>query len=556
MIGCDCMNILKMAKDTKAHHGVPLEPLTTPFKVDLEDYPRPYLKRKEWVSLQGLWKLAFTKSMEIPTHFEYDIQVPFSPEARLSKVNRALKENEYLWYEKTIELKSCQRCVIHFMAVDEVCDIYLNKQLIGHHEGGYLPFQVELTNAMVVGANILHVCVRDTNRGIRGKQSRNRGGIFYTGQSGIWQPVFIEYLPKNYITDIHFESHEDLTHVDVLVESETDFYYSLFIEDRKIEGKSNQALTFELKQPHVWSLEDPYLYKVHIQLGADEIDSYFALRYYEVKDGKFYLNHHPVFLNGVLDQGYWPEGLMTAPSDQALIYDIQTMKKHGFNMMRKHVKVENARWYYHCDRLGMIVMQDMVSGGRYSSLRDTLLPTFYKKQRTKSDSNLPAVPGFEKMLMELVDYVKHFPSVAIITIFNEGWGQFDSARLTSQVKEKNILVNSASGWFDQGVGDFKSEHIYFEDLYEVEDARAYLINEYGGYAYKVDGHVSLKDGSYGYKKYETKEAFVEAYHQLMGKLHELPKVAGACFTQVSDIEEEINGILTYDRKVDKLEDDE
>jgi beta-galactosidase/beta-glucuronidase len=574
------MNIRDALKSIiKPHEEDVLTPLTTVFGENLDtghvlqEYPRPQMVRDSYINLNGFWDYAITHTDSVPSVFQGKILVPFSPEAALSGVNRQLKPDEYLWYrrELPVDAKSFQEgkhLLLHFGAVDYLCTLFINGQEVLTHEGGYLPFEADITPHLSADSNVLILKVQDFTElksQARGKQTLKRGGIFYTAQSGIWQTVFMEWVSPSYIKKLQVTADYDTRLVTVKA--------LLHADGLKQDITVRETHTVPEEDFHPWSPESPYLYDIEISYKGDTVRSYFAFRSFtiEKKDGipRFCLNHKPYFLMGVLDQGYWPDGLYTAPSDEALIYDIRVMKKLGFNMLRKHIKVETARWYYHCDRLGMIVCQDIVNGGStYQMPVVSYLPTLCPKLSTHlkdshyaalSRKDMDARVQWEKECLETVDSLSFFPSIAIWVPFNEGWGQFDTCRITSLIQEKDPtrLIDSASGWFDQGCGNFISVHNYFRPLsvpVKHWGERAFLLSEYGGYACQVRGHISV-ERIFGYKHYDTPAEFREAYEALIKKsLLPLQKqgLSGAVYTQLSDVEEEVNGILTYDRKINKL----
>ncbi|MBQ9927890.1 MAG: glycoside hydrolase family 2 [Lachnospiraceae bacterium] len=628
------MNLLDAAKSViRPHEDDKLTPLTTVFgeRLDinnvLPEYPRPQMVRDSYINLNGKWNYAITASPDLPASFPGEILVPFSPEAALSGVGRQLKPDEYLWYHKALPidkeaLSAGKRVILHFGAVDSHTQVMINGHVVITHEGGYLPFEADITPYLLPENNVLTVRVQDftdTKSHSRGKQTLKRGGIFYTAQSGIWQTVWLEYVAPCYIQKIQVQSDFDNRKVTLsfsLVQNihitpenpTTDSLSGSEMANSQIslsvtalfDGKElcNQILVFPLAEKtsqsnvcvsftvaeedfHPWSPECPALYDLQISFGNDKVTSYFALRSFTIEhhqlentDGEvpvFCLNHKPYFLMGVLDQGYWPDGLYTAPSDEALLYDITTMKKLGFNMLRKHIKVECARWYYHCDKIGMIVCQDMVNGGStYNMPAVNIFPTLFPKLTPHVKDNRyslfsrtdeAARTAWEKECLETVDILSFFPCIAIWVPFNEGWGQFDSERITGLIKQKDNsrLIDSASGWFDQGAGDFISEHNYFRPLkvsVKKWNNRALFLSEYGGFACHIKDHSSV-GRVYGYKRYDSLKELQAAYDALIQKsLLPLQKqgLSGAVYTQLSDIEEEVNGILTYDRKVNKLAD--
>ncbi len=590
----------------KPHEEDVITPLSTVWGENLDpdnvlpEYPRPQMRRSSYLSLNGRWDYAITSSPFVPSVFDGTILVPFSPESSLSGVNRQLKPEEFLWYRRMLPglpASSASFCtILHFDAVDYKAEVYVNGHHAITHQGGYLPFSIDITEYLKEdNENQLLVKVQDTTdleSQARGKQSLKRGGIFYTAQSGIWQSVWLEQVPQTHLENLWFETDYDTrlvtAHITARIKDpEPELSLSVFCREKKIITKTRKltsdiaTVSFTIPEEffYSWSPKDPFLYDVSVTLCSDQVQSYFAMRLYSIeKDTRghipgnipvFCLNHKPYFLMGILDQGYWPDGLYTAPSDEALIYDITVMKSMGFRMLRKHIKVESARWYYHCDRLGMIVCQDMVNGGsRYHMPVISYLPTLFPNLSAHlkdshyamlSRKDKKARLQWKKECAETVEYLKFFPSIAIWVPFNEGWGQFDTQKVTNLIKKKDPsrLIDSASGWFDQNCGDFVSIHNYFRPLsvsVKKWGSRAFFLSEYGGYACHIKDHSSV-ERVFGYKRFDSLEDFAKAYRKLIKKsLLPLRKqgLSGAVYTQLSDVEEEVNGLLTYDRKINKL----
>lgn len=572
----------------------------------LPEYPRPLLVRENYTNLNGYWEYAFTEKFREPEKYEGRILVPFSPESALSGVSRQLKPDEYLWYRRRFRLEKWRerknrRLLLHFGAVDQACRVFVNGQPAARHTGGYLPFSADITELAAEGENELVVAVKDlteTSYHARGKQRLRRGGMFYTAQSGIWQTVWMEEVPGQYITNVNAEPDTEKGVVHITVEADVDRPVEIRIqkpriyeepiklpedavldctqngEDQEIlcsSGRTNKRLEIKIENMALWTCETPYLYPFTVVMGEDRAESYFAMRRFSVeRDEKgilrICLNGVPVFQNGVLDQGYWPEGLYTAPSDEALIFDIREMKKTGFNMVRKHLKIEPQRWYYHCDRLGLIVWQDMVNGGgEYKRWFVTYAATVLSWRNIKIKDAHPALFGrkdrkgmleFVREMKETIRILKGHPAIAVWVIFNEGWGQFQTEKMTEIVRklDPSRLIDPASGWFDQGGGDLKSIHNYFFKLQAVPDEkRAVVLSETGGYTLRMEGH-SACEKRYGYSTYKEEESLNRAYKELMEKVEKLiPDGLCACiYTQWSDIEEEINGVYTYDREIRKI----
>lgn len=555
----------------------------------LQEYPRPRMVRESYENLNGYWEYAFVKadgySGRHRAHIRYEgrILVPFSPESVLSGVNRQLMPDTYLFYRKVIrvtdEIRS-KRLLLHFGAVDQACKVWVNGTCLMRHTGGYLPFQVDITDAVQSGENEVVVQVRDlsdTSYHSRGKQKLKNGGMFYTAQSGIWQTVWMEYVEPDYIQDLICTCLYDESAIQIEVVSERALPICIRIRENgqeiAVEAGSNEKVVIPLNSFRPWTPEHPNLYSFVVEMGADKVESYFAMRMFSVEPDeegipRMCLNHAPYFQYGVLDQGYWPDGLYTAPSDEALLFDIVEMKRLGFQMIRKHIKIEPQRWYYHCDRLGMIVWQDMVCGGHaYKHWFVTYAATVLTRCGLKikdihagfmSRRELLGRREFRKETKDMIRVLYSHPSIAVWCIFNEGWGQFQAEDMTQYVRrlDPTRLIDQASGWFDQGGGDMQSIHNYFFKMKcKAEERRATVLSEFGGYVLCVPEH-NMAGKVYGYRIYHTKEELNKGYLELVEK-EVLPLIKkGLCasvYTQLSDVEDEVNGIFTYDREVCKIE---
>lgn len=642
----------------------------------LQEYPRPLLQRADYINLNGYWDYAVTHTFKKPAVYDGKILVPFSPESVLSGVNRQLQPDEYLWYRTFLpvdedRLKDGFRLILHFGAVDQACRVYVNGREAARHTGGYLPFSADITALCCgrmacpseshsdrpepntepgCGDNIplpaatssaeLIVAVRDlsdTSYHAKGKQKLKRGGMFYTAQSGIWQTVWMEYVPEHYMKEIVAEPDLDQASVRITVHSASGLPVTIQVREPALyhfsapiaapaaaisnpssaslnktgsprpdlsapaataskaevskaepvtdhpvypdtiiaeyNGQPNHEILVSLPVIRPWTCEEPYLYYFTVTMGEDMAESYFALRSFTVAPDpkgipRICLNGQAQFQNGVLDQGYWPDGLYTAPSDEALIFDITEMKKMGFNMLRKHIKIEPQRWYYHCDRLGMIVWQDMVNGGSYyKHWFVTYAATLFSRNQWRipdtclhllSRTHKNGRKEFLHEMKETIRILKGHPSIAVWVLFNEGWGQFQTEEITRIARkcDGSRLIDQASGWFDQKGGDLQSiHHYFFKFKFSPENRRATVLSEFGGYSLQIPEH-SAYDKLYGYGTYKDIASLKNAYEARMQEVRkQIP--AGLCagiYTQLSDVEEEVNGIMTYDREINKLSD--
>lgn len=536
----------------------------------LAEYPRPQFVRNSYINLNGSWKCEFSKSSELPSDFKTDITVPFSPETPLSGVGRVLEPTEYLHYEKRFDIPSDfnkGRVFIHFGAVDQIADVYLNGVYIGSHSGGYTPFSFEITDNIKEGENRLNVTVRDfsdTKQYSRGKQKFNRGGIWYSPQSGIWQTVWLESTPKEYLHSVKITPDFDNEQVRFDFEADAEVLVSVYDGDMLIAETAEKVVRIPNFKP--WSPESPFLYNVVFSCGKDRVRSYFGMRKFSVgKDEKgmprLFLNNKPYFHNGLLDQGYYPDGFLTPPSNEAMEYDVKTVKKMGFNMLRKHIKIEPLLWYHYCDVNGILVWQDMVNGGGKYGLEVSVLPfigvnlddTNYKTfKRTDASQR----ESYYKELREMLDVLYNCPCIAVWVPFNEGWGQFDSAKAYKFIKEfdKTRVVDSTSGWHDRGVTDVISKHIYFTPIKVKAGSKPYVLSEFGGFSHRVNGH-TFNNKMFGYKIYNSPESLAKAYKKTFEKVI-IPQISkglsATVYTQLTDVEDELNGLLTYDRKIVKI----
>ena len=567
-----------------------LRPMFTPWgeKLDrdhpLQEYPRPQLVRESYVNLNGRWEYAIRKDGKAPDSYDGEIIVPFSPESLLSGVGRIVMPGDQLWYRRTFTLESGfkrDRVLLHFGAVDQECEVFVNGETVGSHKGGYLPFVCDITESLADGENTLVVSVTDgtsASHHAYGKQNFNPGGIWYTPQSGIWQTVWMESVSENFVESLKITPLFDERKVRIEIRAKKAEGANIVVRKDGVViaeewADENGVATPLIMDEHFrpWSPEDPFLYDVTVKLENDTVESYFGMRKFGTTEvgGKkvMALNDKPIFMNGVLDQGYWSDGLYTAPSDEALIYDIETMKDLGFNMLRKHIKVEPMRWYYHCDRLGMLVWQDAVSGGGpYSPMIIQVLPFIGchlsdRRYRLFGREDEAGRDQFMDDLYAMVEQLYNVTSLAVWVPFNEGWGQFDSLQVTQILWEMDDtrLVDHVSGWHDQGGGDFKSRHVYYRPVRMKHDKhRVLALSEFGGYSMPLAGHMS-SEKEFGYRIYRDEKSFMDAYCALFEKevipCFEKQALSATVYTQVSDVEDEVNGLLTYDRKVVKVDAD-
>ena len=546
----------------------------------LPEYPRPQLRRDSFLNLNGVWDYAVTASGDEPEVWDSEIVVPFSPEAPLSGAERGPAKDEYLHYRRSFTLPEGfqkARVLLHFGAVDQIAEVFVNGVSAVKHAGGYWPFSADITSLLREGENVLRVTVRDNADDptfAYGKQRYKRGGMWYTAQSGIWQTVWLESVPEVYVKSLRITPEFDAARVRIELETAGESA-AITCDVRAADGAfiagswaKDGVCVVPLPGFHAWTPDDPYLYTLDITCGEDHVESYFAMRkfsYVELGGHRvFGLNNVPLFHNGLLDQGYYPDGLLTPPSDEAMVNDIETMKRCGFNMLRKHIKIEPLRWYYHCDRLGMIVWQDMVSGGQpYSFLHVSALPTLGKVDLPDKDSKPYGRSGmlsrarFRREMADTVRLLYNCPCIALWTVFNEGWGQFDALDMAMELKKLDAtrFIDHASGWQDQGYEEIKSRHIYFRPVKLKNDGRALALTEYGGYILAVDGH-RWTDKVFGYRICRDGAALARDYEKLMRE-QVLPHIrreglTAAVYTQITDVEEELNGLMTYDREVLKI----
>lgn len=565
-----------------------------------QEYPRPQFERTEWKNLNGLWDYAILKTNQIqPKRYQGKILVPFSFESALSGVGKKIKPEDKMWYRKNFELPknwSGKDVVIHFEAVDYKSAIWVNDIFVGSHKGGFDRFSFNITPYLKPnGIQKIVLAVEDaTNFSSqpRGKQQINPSGIYYTPVSGIWQTVWLEALsPEAYLQEVKTTTNIDENTVTLIPMTNQNLVSgytvrtNVFFKGEKVasgETKPNIPINLKIETPQLWSPDHPHLYDVKMSLVnpsgtvIDQVDSYFGMRKISLGDHKgvkyLFLNNQPLFHYGPLDQGWWPDGLLTPPSDQAMKYDIEMTKAMGFNMIRKHVKIEPDRWYYHCDKLGIMVWQDMPSYNRLAlktaqemkktKRKDRIYNALERIHQEDADLNRSSKDAtqFEFELRRMVDIHYNAPSIVMWVPFNEGWGQYDTCRIADFIKnlDPSRLVNPTSGWTLRPCGDIYDIHTYHVDLTVPPTAldRATVVGEFGGIGYPVEKNLwNPEMRNWGYQTYYSPEELLKNYIYKFDQIVEMKEKNGlsaAVYTQTTDVEGEINGLMTYDRKVTKI----
>ncbi len=566
--------------------------LTTPFETDTThswlEYPRPQLKRESYLSLCGTWQLyvqQYDTAVKVYSRFSLlgrkteikkagepefvgEITVPYPPESRISGIERQLGEKETWLYKRTFEITddfNKGKVIVHFGAVDTHALVKINGKTAGMHSGGYLPFSFDITELVKPGENTIEVEVEDTldTEFSFGKQTKKRGGMWYTPVSGIWQPVWIESVCDDYISSLRLTPSLDSITIETTGGAE-EKAVTIRTPDGEVKHSfTGNTATVSIDNPVNWTPDNPYLYYFTITSGDDCVESYFALRTVTIekvnRQKYICLNGKPFFFHALLDQGYYSDGIYTPATPQGFEYDILTMKRLGFNTLRKHIKVEPDLFYYYCDKYGMLVFQDMMNAGKYNYIIDTVLPTIGMKRGVTHKPSERRRNFFEKECREITDLLYNHPSVVYYTIFNEGWGQYEADRIYSELKryDPTRVWDATSGWFIEKDSDVDSHHIYFRKVkLKARAERPLVLSEFGGYSYKVPGHSFNLDNEYGYKKFSSRAELSDGLCNMYIR-DIVPAINNglnaAVLTQVSDVEDETNGLVTYDRQTVKVD---
>lgn len=538
-------------------------------------YPRPQLVREKWLSLDGEWTFSIKKTNEagMPPKPRV-INVPFCPESRLSGINRLTRQDEIMLYGRGFSVPEewkGMRLILHIGAVDQIAKVYIDGKYAGSHEGGYLPFSFDITDLLNDGDDSIHSVIVEARDSLDhkypwGKQKARSGGIWYTPVSGIWKSVWLEPVPEKHVSSLEIDTGLDWVGIRAygITEGSLELCGKTYELSETEGGQPCASVRIEIDEPHLWTPEDPHLYEFSISSDDDSIRSYFALRTLTIENKggctRLCLNGIPYFFNGVLDQGYWHDGIYTPSSPDKYAEDILAMKSLGYNTLRKHIKIEPEIFYYECDRLGMAVFQDMVNNSDYSFMRDSVLPVI--GFRKISDKELHDDPESRRIFMESMEdtvrILRNHPSICYWTIFNEGWGQFDADAAYDRLKELDgsRFIDSTSGWFRQNKSDVDSYHVYFKKVDIEPGDRPLVLSEFGGYACKLPGYYYGGRRDFGYRKCPDRAALQKdisrLYKEEIAPL-QARGLSAAIYTQLSDVEDEVNGLLTFDREIKKVD---
>ena len=535
--------------------------------IPLSEYPRPLFQRDSYLCLNGKWDIEFSFKKEIPSAFTNQVIVPYPIESPLSGLKRNLKKGEYIYYKKEFSLEKefiKDIVLLHFDGVDQECEVYLNNKLIKENQGGYLPFEVEIQDYLE-DTNILIVKVKDDldKKYCYGKQSKKSKGMWYTKVSGIWKSVWIESYNKEFFKGIKTNVSLDTFNlsIDTNIKKKKIIIYTN--EGNIVKEFTKNQISIKIPHPICWDIDNPYLYHFDLISESDRISSYFALRTIAIKKigniNRILLNNKPFFFHGLLDQGYFSDGIFTPKTYKKYEEDILLAKELGFNTLRKHIKIEPDYFYYLCDKLGILVFQDFVNNNKYHFIKETVLPTLgltklphYGKHTKKEIKEI-----FINQAKETMSLLHNHPSVVYYTIFNEGWGQFDSDKVYQELKREDPsrIFDATSGWFESSLSDVTSKHVYFKKINIKPSSKPIILSEFGGYVYKDLEHSFNKKKTYGYKIYKDQEQYQQGLYSLyINQVVPFIKegLCGCIYTQISDVEDETNGLVTYDRKVLKV----
>ena len=531
--------------------------------IPFSEYPRPQLKRDSYICLNGKWRFRIIRDGGV--YLNSTITLPFCPESRLSGIEAEIKDEDVLVYDREFIVDESfikAKTLLHIGASDQYTRIFFNETEVGYNEGGYLPITCDVSRLIKSGENRIRIKVKDPLclDLPYGKQTKKRGGMWYTKVSGIWQTVWLESIPNNAISALKITPDTHGVNIEVCGGNKKK---TLIFEGKEYSFAGN-SIYLIVDEPKLWTPDSPHLYEFELVSGEDRVSSYFALRTVRIKEknGKSYitLNGKPIFCHGLLDQGYFPDGIFLPASERGFREDILRMKACGFNMLRKHIKLEPDIFYYYCDKYGMLVFQDMINSGRYSFLVDTALPTVFLKKGISHKATKERKAHFDATCYGIINALYNHPSVVYYTIFNEGWGQFDASEYYAKLKtaDPTRIYDTTSGWFKVNESDVESDHVYFKPIkLKAVDGKPMVLSEFGGYVYKVDGHSFNPNKTYGYKFFKTQKEFEDALVALYEN-EVIPAIddglCAAVYTQVSDVEDETNGLLSYDRKILKVSD--
>lgn len=538
--------------------------------IPLSEYPREILKRDSYLCLNGLWDFKISKSDNINQEFDLKIMVPYCVESSLSTINKQIEKDDFLLYKRNINIDKKfikDKVILHLDGVDQVATIYINKEYVFQTLTNYLPNEIDITSFIKEGLNEIIIVIKDDRNKVYpyGKQADNISGMWYSQVSGIFKTIWLESVSNDYIKELKITPNIDNKSVTFNITSLSDSFKIFIYKDNKCIYKNHfkeKEFTIFLDEIILWDVDNPFLYKVVLCTKNDEVSSYFAMRKFEAKNNCFYLNNKKIFIYGLLDQGYFIDGIFTPQSYNEYEKDIKLAKDLGYNCLRKHIKVEPLYFYYLCDKLGILVFQDFINNGKYSFFKDTILPTIgFKNKIFKDNENKSEQYSMFKLIgCETIKLLYNFPSVVYYTIFNEGWGEHNPDYYYQLVKEldNTRVIDATSGWFYGKKSDVLSLHVYFKKIKLTKSDLPIIVSEFGGYAYKVKGHVYAENKFFGYKRFNNQDDYDNAIYNLYKNdiINNIKNgLAGCIYTQISDVYDEVNGLITFDRKVLKVNKD-